>query len=131
MTQTNGHVDPAAAVSFRGWPQNEVKLFLQTIGRFVASQTKPLKDRIAELEARLEEVEKNGVRYCGVYQRALNYRRGDQVTHDGARHIALRDIQPCEAPLKSDGWQLSDKSEREPRKPTKGGARPSQEEHRT
>ena len=130
MTQTtNGHVDPAAGVRFQGWTRDEAKLLLQTIGRYVNAQVLPLKARIAELETRLEEVEKNGVRYCGVYQRALSYRRGDQVTHEGARHTALREIAPCEAPLKSEGWQLSDKSER--RLPTKGGARSQTMEKRT
>lgn len=119
----NGYVDPANGVSFHGWTKDEVKLFLQTIGRFVGAQVKPLQEEITALKAQIAELQENGVRYCGVYQRALTYKRGDQVTFDGARHTALRDIRPCEAPLKSDGWQLSDKSA-ERRLPTKNGARP-------
>ena len=99
------------------------KELLPTISRFVRTEIRktvePLQDEIAALKTRVAELEENGIRYCGIYQRALPYRRGDQVTHDGARHTALRDIQPCEAPLKSDGWQLSDKSI-ERRLPTKG-----------
>ena len=66
------------------------KELLPTIGRYVEAQLKPLRKRIEELEA-------SGIKYCGVYQRALTYKRGDVVTHDGARHTALRDIQPCES----------------------------------
>ena len=69
MPHTNGQIDPADGVSFAGWPRNEVKLFLQTVGRFVAAQTKPLQDRIAELETQVAELQAGGVKFSGTYQR--------------------------------------------------------------
>ena len=61
MTQTNGHVDPAAwaelqalatknanVVSFRGWDKNEVTVLLKTIGKLVGDQIRPLQKQIAD-----------------------------------------------------------------------------------
>ena len=127
MTQTNGHMD---GVSFAGWPRNEVKLFLQTIGRFVAAQTKPLKDRIAELEIQIEELQAR--KFCGVHQRALSYKAQSQVTFDNGLWIAITDVEPGEIPNQSPKWQLAFRYTQAPRLPTKGGARESSVvEHRT
>lgn len=71
----------------------EIKAYIE---RLIA----PLKQRIAELEAR-------GIEYRGTYQRALSYRRGALVTNDGSMFAALRNIAEGEMPGKSDGWQLA------------------------
>jgi len=34
--------------------------------------------RIAALGARVKELESNGIKYCGTYQRAAGYKRGDR-----------------------------------------------------
>ena len=41
---------------------------------------KPLKNRIAKLEAQIEELQVNGFKYAGVWQRAGNYRKGTGTT---------------------------------------------------
>lgn len=79
------------------------KEFLPTIGRYVESQLKPLRQRIAELEA-------SGIKYVGIYQRASEYRRGDVTTFDGAMWVATCAVPPQEVPGKSVCWQLSVKS---------------------
>ena len=139
MTQTNGGVDPEAwnelkraaaranlnTVTFRGWERDEIKLFLQTIGRFVFAQTRPLQKQVDELKAQIEELERHGVRYEGIYQRAQNYRRGAMTTYDGNVWACIEDTEPNEAPGTSSKWQLAVKAGRDGnRQPTKGGARP-------
>ena len=58
MTQTNGHIGLGeAGVSFAGWPRSEVEFFLKTVGRFVASQTQPLKKEIEGLKSQIEELQ--------------------------------------------------------------------------
>jgi hypothetical protein len=65
--------------------------------------------RVEELEAKTAEIEKGGLRYVGTYQRALNYRRGDFLTHRGSLFATLRDTSPGEEPEKSDAFQLAAK----------------------
>ena len=128
MTETNGHIDPTAGVSFAGWPRSEVKTFLQTIGRFVASQTAPLQKQIEELRAQIEELQAR--KFCGVHQRALSYKAQAQVTYDNGLWIAITDVEPGEVPAQSSKWQLAFRYTI-PRSPTEGGARePSVVEHR-
>jgi hypothetical protein len=148
MTQTNGHVDPAAwaelnrvaaraaivdGVSFRGWTKDEVQVFLKTIGRFVTDQTRPLRDEIAKLKARVAELEEGGAKFCGSWQRANSYRRGEWVGYDGSGWVALSDVQPLEQPGTSDKWQLvirAGRDAREQRLPTRGGPNPETTIHR-
>jgi hypothetical protein len=80
---------------------------LNVIGRFVSDRTKPLKEKIAALESRIAEFEKSGVRYCGVYQRANEYKRGSAVTADGSMFVAVVDVAPGERPGWSQDWVLS------------------------
>jgi hypothetical protein len=76
----------------------------------VKENVDPLKKEIAELKARLEEIEKRGWEYCGAYQKALEYRRGSVVTYAGAEWTAVTDTQPGDVPQGSRHWQLSKKS---------------------
>jgi hypothetical protein len=104
------------------------KLFLTQIGRYVEAQVKPLRERIAELETRIAELEMTGIKFVGSYQRAAVYKRGDVCNYDGAMWVCTCDTPPMEVPGKSVCWQLSVKSmngkDQWPRLPTKGGARP-------
>lgn len=145
MTQTNGHVDPAAwaeiqalartsndALTFEGWTKGEATVLLKAIGKFVASQTNPLKDEIAKLKARVNELEMTGIKFVGTYQRAASYSRGDVCNFDGGMWVATCETPPMEVPGKSVCWQLSVKSERNaPRQPTKGVYHPTTVERRT
>jgi hypothetical protein len=65
----------------------------------VAAATKPLRDKIAELQAA-------GIRYVGAYQRAQTYKRGDVCTQDGSMWCAVSDVGPNEQPGRSQVWQL-------------------------
>ena len=104
--------------------QASEKLFLQTVGRFVAqriaerliplaAQIDGLKAEVRELKSQMREVQEGGVRYCGVYQRAAEYRRGDVISYDGSMWVALRSTDPMEIPGKSACWQLSVKHGRD------------------
>ena len=54
----------------------------------VGATAEALADQVRALTERLEAMEKNGVRFRGVYQRAAAYRRGDQATQRRARLCA-------------------------------------------
>lgn len=82
--------------------------------------------RIDELEARIVQLEARG--FKGIYQRALSYKCGQEVTYEGAKWMALVDVPPMTVPGKNNCWQMCDKSHdksNEPRRPTAGGPRPS------
>ena len=100
----------ADAVSLNGWTQAEFKLILQTIGRFVGAQVKPLQEEIAKLKARIEELEMTEIKFVGTYQRPQSYRRGDVCNYEGGMWVAVCDTPPMEVPGKSVCWQLSVKS---------------------
>ena len=106
-----------------GWTKDETKLLLQTVGRFVGAQVKPLQEEIAQLKARIAELEATGIKFVGSYQRAAEYRRGDVTNYDGAMWVATCAVPPQEVPGKSVCWQLSVKSYSNARQPTLGGAR--------
>lgn len=96
--------------------QASEKLFLQTVGRFVAERMKPLQLRIAQLETQVRELKEAGIRYCGTYQRAIDYKRGDLVSHDGSMWIVVADAaKALEIPGKSPSWQLCVKAGRDAR----------------
>ena len=63
-------------------------------------QTDRLRERIIELE-------KRGVSYCGIYQRAAVYRRGDICTVDGSMYVAINNVEPGEEPGKGGNWVLA------------------------
>lgn len=85
---------------------NLMKAIAPAIGEFVAAAVAPLRARILELE-------KGGIKYCGVHQRALDYKRGSLVTHEGSAWCALVDTR--DVPGKSDAWQLAVKAGRDGR----------------
>lgn len=102
-----------------------LRTMLQTMGRFVCDQTRPLAQRIADLETRIAELEMTGIKFVGTYQRAVQYRRGDVCNHDGGMWVATCATPPQEIPGKSVCWQLSVKrGDHTLRQPTRGGVRP-------
>ncbi|QGA56881.1 hypothetical protein [Brucella sp. 2280] len=82
-----------------------------------------LKERVADLESRDEEIkslkgridalEEGGIRYRGIYQRAQPYSKGDVVTFNGCAWIALRSLKETEEPGTCDGWMLMVKKGRD------------------
>src|SRR5262245_49880018 len=86
--------------------------WVQGVALFVADTikvaTEPLQKEIDKLRARVAELETSSVlKYSGVYQKALQYKRGDAVTFDGSLHIAVADVKPGEMPMQSPAWQLA------------------------
>jgi hypothetical protein len=83
--------------------------------------TDPLTEMCRRLQARVDQLEKRGLDYRGVYQKACAYEKGDVVTFDGSMHCAVTAINPGEQPMQAPGWQLCVKAGRdapEVRRPT-------------
>lgn len=76
---------------------------------FAALETviKPLAKEIGALRQRVAELEDRGLKFCGTWQRALEYRQGDSTTHKGNIWTALR-ATGLEPGTGAD-WQLSAK----------------------
>ena len=77
---------------------------------FVADSTLVLAAEMKGLRERIEELEKSGTKFRGVYQRAGAYRRGDQATHKGSLWTALTTVPEGTVPGESPAhWQLAAK----------------------
>jgi hypothetical protein len=88
-----------------------------------ASVVLQLLDRVANAERRLAslenlaervaEIETKGIEFCGIYQRAMSYRRGSMTIFGGSLYAATRNAEPGEAPSESAAWQLCAKAGRD------------------
>ncbi|MBB5535044.1 hypothetical protein [Rhizobium giardinii] len=88
----------------------------------VAASTAATAVKLGALAARLEEVELDGIRYSGCYQRALEYRKGSVVTFASSMWVALDDVPAGVQPgSNTAAWQLSQKGQPWARKQTEGG----------
>lgn len=63
-----------------------------------------LSEKLHRLSERIGDVEAHGLKYAGVWQRALDYERGDVVTHKGSAWIAVDNVRA--EPGSTSGWQL-------------------------
>jgi hypothetical protein len=142
MTETNGHyAEPdlpriihslqldvssmASRLSKKDRSENaQIKMMLQTIGRYVNAQVMPLRKEIADLKKQVAELQEGGVRFSGTHQRGNEYRRGEICSYDNSLWVALVDVKPMEIPGKCAAWQLALRGHPDPRLPTRGGARP-------
>jgi hypothetical protein len=75
----------------------------------------PLRAQIAELERRLALAETRGLEYLGVYQRAIDYRRGSVCTHNGSLWIAIENVRGETPGEGANSWQLAVKAGRDGR----------------
>jgi hypothetical protein len=75
-----------------------------------------LEKQVTALSARVLELESSGVKYLGVHQASIAYRKGHMVTYDGSIWCATRDVS-VEKPGHGDGWQLACKSGRDAASP--------------
>jgi hypothetical protein len=84
------------------------------VGDALGELLAPIRAQIAALEQRLAIAETRGIEYLGVYQRAIDYRRGSVCTHSGSLWIALEETRavPGEG---SAQWQLAAKAGRDGR----------------
>jgi hypothetical protein len=103
----------------------QIKMMLQTIGRFIGDQLKPLRKQIEELKAQVEELKRKGVSYKGAYQKSCQYAVGDLVSYDHSVWCCINVAQAGESPgAFPSQWQMALRGDgREQRLPTKGGAR--------
>lgn len=80
------------------------------VGDAIDGVVETLAEAFQDLHKRLDELEKTGTRFRGVYQRASTYRRGDQATHKGSLWTALKDAPEGTVPGESPAhWQLAAK----------------------
>jgi hypothetical protein len=66
--------------------------------------------RIDAIEARICEVEKRGLKYCGAWDAAESYRAGDAVTWAGSLYIAKNAATGVQPGLSTDDsrvWQMA------------------------
>lgn len=76
--------------------------FLPTIGRYVESRVKPLRQRVDELERKTKNWE-----YRGVFESGEAYYENNFTTHHGSLWICQRDTSSI--PGTDDTWQLCTK----------------------
>ena len=103
------------------------RLMLQTIGKFIGAQLKPLQKEIARLESAGRRTQKAGVSYKGTYQKACDYAVGDLVSYDHCVWCCIQPAQAGESPgAFPSQWQMALRGDGRdvPRQPTAGGARP-------
>ena len=78
---------------------------LRACARYIDKQSAAQMAQIDALQKRLDTLESRGVKYCGIWQRAMDYTRGEVVTQDGSASIVVAAETRTE-PGKSSGWQL-------------------------
>jgi hypothetical protein len=86
--------------------------FIQAVAMFVSSELDPLRKEIAKLKDRLAEIEAKGIEFSGSWQRAVEYRRGAMVVHDGSLFACIEATSPNETPGNSSKWVLCAKGRR-------------------
>ncbi|WP_054910474.1 hypothetical protein [Pseudomonas sp. NBRC 111135] len=67
-----------------------------------------LESELKGLSIKADAIEERGLKYCGTWQRAMDYRRGDCVTHKGSLWTALKATSQAPEEAATD-WQLSAK----------------------
>ncbi|WP_271407640.1 hypothetical protein [Pseudomonas sp. Q1-7] len=77
-------------------------------GAVLSAQIAKVLERIEKLESEQALLADRGLKYCGTWQRALDYRRGDCVTHKGSLWTAVKATNKAPDEAASD-WQLSAK----------------------
>src|SRR5262245_13442374 len=118
-----------------GLTQQDQFDLLQGIAEFVRESVKaavePRDKLIAELIQRIEELELQGIRDMGGWQRPVHYRRGDLVSCNSHIWIAVVDNGPDEEPGTCTKWRMARRSpeleqqRQKERRATQGGPRSS------
>ncbi len=70
----------------------QVKVMLETIGKFIGAQLKPLQKQIEELKTQVDELKRKGISYKGVYQKSCEYAVGDLVSFDRSVWCAIQPL---------------------------------------
>lgn len=88
-------------------------LSTRSVHALIAGVTASTAAKLKALSTRIEQLEAGGVRYAGIWQRAMPYRKGTVVTSGGGMWAALRDTREGEKPGDApDAWQLAAKAAR-------------------
>ena len=66
--------------------------------------------KLDTLVRRIDEIEQRGIRFEGVWQRALSYGRGAMVVHGGSLWACVGPAEAAAEPGKSAAWQLAAKA---------------------
>lgn len=77
---------------------------MEVIGALVGQMFMHQAGEFARIELRVRELESCGIKYCGTYQRAMDYGRGSVVTHQGSGWVALKATN--QEPGSGGDWQL-------------------------
>jgi len=113
LTESSEHCADVAAKIFAGQgfhPDAFVRAHdLATFTGILLARQQVGDARIAALERSVAEMEDNSTRFCGVHQRAIAYRRGSLVVHQGSLWAAISSAAQGEVPGASDHWQLATK----------------------
>jgi hypothetical protein len=91
---------------------HDITALMAGIAPVIHAEIEALQKQIAALTARVAELESGSMKYCGVHQASMAYRKGHVVTFDGAAWCATRDVS-VEKPGHGDGWQLMVKAARD------------------
>lgn len=75
-----------------------LELFGSAVGQAINEATRPLHERIKQLEAQ------KALHFAGDWQESLSYTPGAVVRHAGALHILNRETQPGHAPRAGSAW---------------------------
>lgn len=76
-----------------------LELFGEAVGHAINKATRPLHERIKQLEAQ------KALHFAGDWQEALSYSPGAVVRHAGALHVLNREAPPGHAPRAGSAWQ--------------------------
>lgn len=88
------------------------EVFAPIVREYVVRNVQPIVDRLVAAEGRISQIEAGGIKFCGVHQRALEYKKGAVVVADGSSWISLDD-ENRDVPGTSGRWVLMAKRGRD------------------
>jgi hypothetical protein len=94
--------------AFRALPEAERKAFKFSMADRVSlmqGKFNELEEALLQVNKQVQEIKKKGLTYKGVFQRAMEYQRGDVVTHSGSAWVCVGDAGEG-VPGDNSSWQL-------------------------
>jgi hypothetical protein len=101
-----GKHEPAALLAETAFVQ------LRGYQELVSEAAKLRQRRFEEIERRLDVIESQGIKFMGVYQRAIEYGRGSVVVRDGSSWVCIDEI-TRQVPGEGAAWALLAKAGRD------------------
>jgi hypothetical protein len=87
----------------------DIERFIAGLHDYLERAFKPMAARLKAVEARIAELEqqqRKGMCYRGVWRAEAVYRKGEWVTRDGSMWHAQQDTTPGDRPGDTPSWQL-------------------------